>query len=139
MKKRIIIIGVVAMLVIAAIVAVVLVKAFTSEGVVVNSGVSSGYSTYVKNNTWSTTADKINGHCRVDITFDSDNLAVFRANATNSSGKVFLKLIQDEVENAIDITGEFNDKLDMGDFKPGRIRLRLEFEESENVHVVINW
>jgi len=136
MKIKFIIIGVVAMLVIAAIVLGIV---FTREGVVVKSGAISGGLSYVKNDTWSTTASKFNGHCRVDKTLNSDNLATFRVNSTNSDGKVFLKLTQGDVEKTIEITGEFNDKIDMGEFKPGRIRLRLEFEHAEDVNISISW
>jgi len=136
MKMKFIIIGVVAILVIAAIVVAI---AFTREGVVVKSGAISGGLSYVKNDTWSTTASKFNGHCRVDKTFDSDNLAAFYVNSTNSSGKVFLIIIQGDVEKTIEITGEFNDKIDMSEFEPGRIRLRLEFEHAEDLNVSVSW
>lgn len=139
MNRRLVIIGVVVMLVIAGIVAGVLAIVFTREGVVIKSGFLSNVSSFVKNDTWITSARKINGHCRVDKTLDSDNLLALRANSTNSVGKVFLKLIQGDVEKTIDITGEFNDEIDMDEFKPGRIRMRLEFEDAETVNVVVSW
>lgn len=138
MKKKTILIGLVAILVIAAIVGVMLLIT-RGEGIVVNSGFTSGYSSHVKNDTWITSARSINGHCRVDKTFDADNLSAFRANATNSGGKVILKLIQGDVEKDIDMTGEFNGKIDMGEFAPGRVRMRLEFEHADAVSVVIHW
>lgn len=136
MKFRVIIIGVVVMLVIAAI---VLAIAFTREGVVVKSGMISGGLSYVQDDTWSTSASKINGYCRVDKTFNSDNLAAFRVDGTNSGGKVFLTLIQGDVEKTIEITGEFNDEIDMSECKPGRIRLRLEFENAEDIDISVSW
>lgn len=139
MKKRVVIIGVAAMLVIAVIVAVVLAVIFTREGVVVKSGSSSVAISYVKNDTWTTTASSVNGNYRVDKTFDSGNLASFHASSTNSIGKIVLKLIQGDVEKSIDITGEFNDKIDMSEFEPGRIRLRLEFEHATDLSISVSW
>lgn len=136
MKIRFIIIGVVLILLIASIMLVIV---FTREGVVVKSGKISGGLSYVKDDTWSTSASKINGYCKVDKTFNSDNLAAFCVSSTNSDGKVFLKLIQGDVEKTIEITGEFNDKIDMSEFKSGRIRLRLEFEEAEDIDISISW
>lgn len=135
MKKRFIVIGVVVMLVIAAIVAVALIW----EGVVVKSGFSSNAISYVKNDTWITSASSVNGHYKVNKTFDYGNLAAFNANSTNSGGKVFLKLIQGKVEKSIDITGEFNDKIDMSEFEPGRIWLRLEFENAKDLNISVSW
>jgi hypothetical protein len=42
-------------------------------------------------------------------------------------------LIQGDTERTFDITGEFNENIDMRGFEPGRIRLRLVFENAENV------
>lgn len=137
MKIKFSIIGVVVVLVVVAIVAVVL--TFTREGVVVKSGAISEGLSYVKNDTWSTSASKINGYFKVDKTLSSDNLAAFRVKGTNSGGKVFLKLIQGDVEKTIEITGEFNDKIDMGEFKSGRIRMCLEFEHAEDLNISVSW
>lgn len=137
MKKKTVVI--VAALVIVAVLGVVLSVVFTREGVVVQSGFSSNYSSYMKNDTWVATAKSINGNSRVDVTLNAENLAAFRVDATNDSGKVFLKLTQGDVEKTIEITGAFNDKIDMGDFQPGRIRLRLEFEHAGVVNVIMHW
>lgn len=48
-------------------------------------------------------------------------------------------ITQGDTERNVDITGEFNETIDMGGFEPGSIRLRLNFEKAESVNVVINW
>lgn len=133
---RFIIVGVVGILMIAVI---VLVVTFTREGAVVKSGAISKGVSYVKNDTWLTSASKINGYCRVDKKFDSTNLANFRVNSSNNDGKIFLVLKQEGIEKRIEITGKFNSKIDMRDFKAGRIKLRLEFEQAKDLKIAVNW
>lgn len=136
MKKKYVIVGAAAIVLIAAIVLAIV---FTREGVVVKSGAVAGGLSYVENDIWKTTASKINGYCRVDKTFDSDNLATFHVNGTNNGGKVFLIMSQGDIERTIEITGEYDKKIDMSEFTPGRVRLRLDFENAEDIHILISW
>lgn len=136
MKTKIIIICAVVILVIVAIVLAVI---FTREGAVVKSGLISGGLSYVKDDAWSTTASGINGYCRVDKTLSADNLAAFHVSSTNNGGKVFLIVTQGDAEKTFEVTGEYNDTVDMSEFEPGRIRLRLEFENAKDVNVSVSW
>lgn len=131
-----ILIGVVVILVI---VVIALAVNFTREGAVVKSGAISKGISYVKNDTWTTRASKINGYCRVDKNFNTENLASIWINSSNSGGKIFFVMKQGDVEKTIEITGEFNSRIDMNEFKAGRIRLRLEFEHAKDLTVSVSW
>lgn len=130
---------IVGLLIILVIAIIVLAITFTREGAVIKSGAISNGMSYVKNNMWSTHASKINGYCRVDKKFTSTDLANFRVNSSNIGGEIFLILIQGDIEKKIEISKEFNKKIEMNAFEAGRIRLRLEFEQAKDLKVFITW
>ncbi|MDR2599420.1 MAG: hypothetical protein LBC73_04000 [Oscillospiraceae bacterium] len=159
MKKKILIaIIIMAALVIIGIVAALAIFVFNNfdrEGIAVNSGTfttSSGTGftfgvqagarggiSNVSNNTWRANPSRANGNSRVDYTFTAANLEAMTVRSTNSEGRISITFIQDDIEITFDITGEFHENIDMSGFEPGRIRLRLEFENAENVDTLISW
>ena len=88
---------------------------------------------------WMFSARTANGHSTRTLSFSSANLASLHVENTNSGGGVFLIMTQNNIERTVDITGAFNGNIDMSDFEPGRIRLRLSFEKAQGVNVVMSW
>jgi len=154
-KKKVFIVSGTVVLVIAGIVAAVLVFIFSRQGVAVNSGTFSssslGFSvgiqvgagargiSNVSNNTWTASLNSGNGTSRVDYTFTAACLDAFSVRSENAEGEIRLVLIQGDAERTFDITGNFNQNIDLSDFEPGRIRLRLEFESARDVDTLVSW
>jgi len=153
-KKLIAIIVVVALVIIGIIVSVVM-FAFDREGVAVNSGTfttsggtgftfgvragSRGGISNVSNNTWRASPSRANGSSRVDYTFTAANLEAMTVRSTNTEGNVSLTFMQGDIERTFDISGDFHENINMSDFEPGRIRLRLAFENARNIDTLISW
>ena len=120
---------------------IIVMTACSSETRVVSSWTTSG--TLTHNNevdSWFISVNRVNGNSRRDITFTSESLAGLHIENTNSNGSVVLIITQGETERMIDISGNFNEILDISnDFEPGSIRLRLEFENAENVRASLSW
>ena len=120
---------------------IIVMTACSSETRVVSSWTTSG--TLTHNNevdSWLISVNRVNGNSRRDITFTSESLTALHVENTNSNGSVNLIITQGETERMIDISGNFNEILDISDdFEPGSIRLRLEFENAENVRVSLSW
>ena len=155
-KKKLIAIIVVVAIVIIGIVIASLVLFLNREGIVVNSGTFSATSggtgftfgvqagsrngiSNVSNNTWRAIPYRANGNSRIDYTFTDTNLEAMTVKSTNSEGRISLTFIQGDMERTFDITGEFHENIDMSDFQPGRIRLRLDFENARNIDTLISW
>jgi len=120
---------------------IIVMTACSSETRVVSSWTTSG--TLTHNNevdSWLISVNRVNGNSRRDITVTSESLTALHVENTNSNGSVNLIITQGETERMIDISGNFNEILDISDdFEPGSIRLRLEFENAENVRVSLSW
>jgi len=156
-KKMLIAIIVVAALVIIGIIVAAAMLFSNREGVVFNSGTFSTTSSgttfsigvhardgrnglfNVSNNSWRATPNTANGSSRVDYTFTTANLEAMTVRSTNAEGRISLIFTQGDVERTFDITRDFHENVDMSDFAPGRIRLRLEFENARNVDTLISW
>ncbi|MDR2569575.1 MAG: hypothetical protein LBD23_04660 [Oscillospiraceae bacterium] len=156
-NKKIAIIAVVALVIIGVGVtaSVFVFDFFDREGIVVNSGTFStsggtgftfgvqaggrGGISNVSNNSWRASPGRANGNSRVDYTFTAANLEAMTVRSTNAEGKISLTFTQGDIERTFDITNEFNENIDMSSFEPGRIWLRLEFDNATNVDTVISW
>jgi len=139
-RKKLILFIVIGVLAIGAIVGGTLMFVFSREGIAVSSWSGSGIKiSNAVNDTWTVTAGSLSGNSRMDITFDEAKLAALHVKSTDDGGKVTLVRIQGDVERATDISGEFDGAIDMTDFEPGRIRLRLEFDRAEGLSTVISW
>ena len=88
---------------------------------------------------WTLKAKSADSSDTYDVDLNADNLSSFRVTSTSSEGKASLIITQGETEKTIDISGEFNENIDMGDFEPGTFSLRLSFEQAGNVNVAISW
>jgi len=155
-KKKLIVLVMVAAFVVSGIVAAATVFFLNHEGLAVNSGTFSATSggvgftfgvqaggrngiSNVSNNTWRATPYRANGSSRVDYTFTAANLEAMTVRSTNSEGRISLSFLQGDVERVFDITGGFYENIDISDFQPGRIRLRLGFENARDVDTFISW
>jgi len=156
LNKKVIAITAVVALVIIGTVAASVVFFLNREGVAVNTGTFSATSgsvgftfgveaegrngiSNVSNNTWRATPYSANGNSRVDYTFTAANLEAMTVRSTNSEGRISLEFIQGDIERTFDITGDFYENVDMNGFEPGRIRLRLVYENTRDVDVLIRW
>jgi len=156
-KKKFTAIIILAVLLIVGIIAAILAVNFNREGVAFNSGTfsttargrtfsigvhtnSSNNGIYnVSSNTWRASPYRANGNSRIYYTFTAANLEAMTVRSTNAEGSVSLTFTQGDVEKTLDITREFYENIDMRGFEPGRIRLRLVFENARNVNTLINW
>ena len=126
------------MIIMAAIVAI---TACSGETRVVSTWTMSGALTHnIEANSWLISINRVNGNSRRDVTFTSESIRALHVENTNNGGSVALVITQGEAQRRIDISGNFNEILDISDdFEPGSIRLRLEFESAENVRVSLSW
>lgn len=122
-----------------ALAAITVAVVFTRHGIVVKSGLMSNCVSYVWAGSWTTRASRIDGHCRLDKTLDGSQLAALRVSGTHSSGRVLLTMTQGHVEQAVELTGGFDDRLDMSAFQPGRVRMRVDYHDAAGVIVAVSW
>jgi len=146
-RKRIFIFGIILALVIMAVVGVILATTFSREGVTVTSGTFSNWSAEVGDDYWSVSARRANGSARIDLTLTAAELANLRVGGTAAGGDVRLVIIQGDYQHSLYITypvgtadqSRINRNIDMSNFEPDRIRLRLEFDRVENVDMAVLW
>ena len=92
-----------------------------------------------KADSWTISANTVNGSGTRNLEFDSVNLSALHVESVNKEGTVLLKLTQGDTKKFINITGGFAAYIDMNDFKPGSIKMSLEFEKVKNLKLKINW
>jgi len=130
MKKRhIALVGILALLVIV----------LAGCSVTTTSWSGTGLSKSLGSTGWTVSARTVNGHIAGKVSFAADNLAALHVDSANSGGTVTLTLTQGDVKSTVDISGEYNENVDMSDFAPGSIQLRLDFERAEAVKTVVRW
>jgi hypothetical protein len=88
---------------------------------------------------WAVTADTIDGYAYRDVTFGTGNLVSFYAESGNRRGRVTLTLAQDGVEKVLTLDREYAGRVDMDGFKPGRVHMRLDFENATDLALSLNW
>ncbi|MCL2351860.1 MAG: hypothetical protein FWC55_04930 [Firmicutes bacterium] len=93
----------------------------------------------LQSDSWTITADSVNGHATRNVTLSSDSLVAMHAKTANSSGRISLVATQGSTERTFDINGDFDENIDMSDFSQGKVSLRLEFEDAKDVDVFLNW
>ncbi|MCL2817278.1 MAG: hypothetical protein FWD39_02690 [Clostridiales bacterium] len=104
------------------------------------SGSSSGMRKELKDGSWKITAKSINGTATRTVYMNAlDVKGAMRVTNANSEGKVFLIISQGDVEKTVELSGEFSEDIDMSDFEPGSVKLRLKFEKAKDVKVTITW
>ena len=108
-----------------------------------NAGLYSWSGTMLSRNdradSWIISANTVNGNGRRNINFTYDNLNNLHVENKNGDGTVLIKLTQGNNEKTIDVTGEFNEYIDMRDFEPGRINMRIVFEKVRDLRIEIKW
>ena len=134
MKKILITLGFLLMTV------VTLISCVDTENVpFIASWTNTSLSNKMEDNRWELSAKSCNGHATRNLDFHAHHLEALHVESTVGGGEAYLIISQDDTEKSIDITGEFNENIDMIGFGPGRIRLRLEFKRAENIDIIINW
>jgi len=98
-----------------------------------------GESHTLGDNNWTITASTVNGHASRNVNLTSDNLTALHVKNTNSNGKVSLALTQGNAEKTFDVSGTFDGNIDASSFTPGKITIRLNFENAKTVDVAVNW
>ena len=103
-------------------------------------GIFMNRSDRLQNEIWTFTAGSANGHITRNINMTNENLAAFHVDSRGiNSGETSLIITQGDTTKTIDLTNGFNEHIDMQEFSPGRIRLRLQFDSARNVNMVISW
>ncbi len=124
----------------AGMVALLIVILTGCGGMAVSSSWSySGLKHTVEENSWEISASRVNGNASRNIEFSADNLAALHAENTNGAGNISILLTQGDTKKTVDVSGDFNDDIDMSDFEPGKVRLRLEFKNTEGVSISVTW
>lgn len=104
----------------------------------VSSGVFSRSWSQVRDNEWTFTAQTANGWERRSPNLDAAQLANFHVLSDSGEG-VILRLEQNGIVELIDISGYFDEQINMSAFSPGRIRVTLEFDRARDVDVRVSW
>jgi len=100
---------------------------------------NSGLSQDSQLDSWSITADRVNGHSlrRLDLT--AYQLANIFVASNHTSGAVNVVLIQGDNEQSFSIANDFSGILDTSNFEPGNIRMRLNFANAQDVDIYVSW
>ncbi|MCL1883553.1 MAG: PLDc N-terminal domain-containing protein [Defluviitaleaceae bacterium] len=104
----------------------------------VRSGSFSFSNSRLRDNVWTFTARSANGHERRSPNLSAQQLANFHVRS-DSGENLYLHLEQDNIRETIDISGSFDENIDMSAFQPGRVRITLDFNRTQGVDVEINW
>jgi hypothetical protein len=96
----------------------------------------SNLSAIVEDGGWAISAGRVNGHATRDVDIDSESMYVF---GTFSSGGVRVTISQGNKSEVITLTDNFAEYINMGEFSPGRVRLRIDFNEAHATHVILAW
>ena len=58
---------------------------------------------------------------------------------SDNNGAITLVLIQDDITEVFELSRGFNGTLDTGNFEAGRILMRLNFVNAEDVDLSVSW
>jgi hypothetical protein len=105
----------------------------------VSSGVSTVSRSQVRNNVWTYTARSKNGWERRSPNLTAEQLANFHVLSDSGEGVLLLRLEQGDVSETIDISGFFDQQINMSAFEAGRVRITIEFSRARDVDITINW
>ncbi|MCL2372097.1 MAG: PLDc N-terminal domain-containing protein [Defluviitaleaceae bacterium] len=107
-------------------------------GASVRMGSFSGSRSHLRNETWTFTANRANGHERRNINFTAAQLNDFHV-FSDSGGGTTLRLEQNNNVKTVDISGFVDRNVDLSAFEPGRVRVRLDFDRADDVYVRLSW
>ena len=105
----------------------------------VRTGVFRRSMDWYSNGNWRFNAERANGRITRNPVLSAEELNTVFVMNSNSDGTVRLEVTQGNVERSFDLTDNFNGYLDMSDFNPGRIRMRLVFDGAIGVNTSVQW
>lgn len=85
------------------------------------------------------TAQNINGRIILFFDLDEDINTNFYITNSNNDGNVTLEIVQGEISNIFDITGDFSDYIDMKYFYFGRVSFIIMYEKASDVSTIFRW
>jgi len=94
---------------------------------------------WYNNGHWTFNASRANGRITRNPSLSAAELNTVFISSNNSEGEVRLILSQGDVEEIIYLSDNFSGYIDMSNFNPGRIRMRLIFDAARNVNTSIRW
>jgi len=100
--------------------------------------VSIGKVEHFWNKQWTVSFGKSNAELSRRVNMKAGDLAAFRVIGNAESGKLFLRITQNNIEKVVDIT-DYNGPVDMREFQPGRVRLTLFNEDARNAGATLSW
>lgn len=68
-----------------------------------------------------------------------EDLSAFYVKGKCEKGNIKLKMSQGNAKREIDLSGTFNEKVDMAGFSAGLIKMVLVIKSAKNLKVVIGW
>jgi len=98
-----------------------------------------GGSNLAGHSSWNYTVSRRDGSSQRTFNFVDENLASFHVSSSNSRGEIVLVLTQGTTEKEVDVSGDFDEHIDMSDFSPGEIQVRLRFVRARDVNVFVSW
>ena len=115
-----------------------LINLIVQEGFSVTVGTFMSSRNRLKEDVWTFRARSANGYVRRTINFSTTQLANFRVQSHSGEG-LTLRLEQDNIVEIINISGTYNERVDMSAFSPGKIRIYLEFDRARDADVILSW
>jgi hypothetical protein len=88
---------------------------------------------------WVITANTVHGTGTRTVSLSAENLANFTVNNSSGGGAVRLVLSQGGNELSLDLSGRYNQMIDMEGFLPGRVRMRVSFDGARDVRFELRW
>ena len=104
----------------------------------ISSGTFSMQRSRVSNNVWTYTARSANGWERRSPNLSAEQLSAFHVLSDSGDG-LRLRLEQGDLVEVFDISGFFDELIDMSSFEAGRVRITLQFDRARDVDVRISW
>jgi hypothetical protein len=92
----------------------------------------------LRNGVWSISAERANGQIRRTPSLSLSEMETFRLTSTGS-GDIRLRLEQGNLTETHDISGDFDDFINLQRFSPGRIIITVEFDQAWNIKTALRW
>jgi len=88
---------------------------------------------------WTITARSLNGMAERRLDLSAEELSAIQVDISDNNGAITLVLIQDDITEVFELSRGFNGTLDTGNFEAGRILMRLNFVNAEDVDLSVSW
>jgi len=106
------------------------VATWTTSGTLVNER---------ETDSWFISVGRANGHIRRDATFAADSLELVQIRSFNADGEITLTFTQGDSETVIDLSGGLDGFMNLIQFEPGTIGIRLDFNNATDIDIYIDW